>query len=136
MTLALDLLSALEDDESDGFKDVTLIGSDGGRVSATKAVLAIRSPVFRKMFFGEFREASAKCDSVQMNYSAVVLNIVVKYCYTDEIDLDTIVSEGSGNTGRLRMHRPWRRFSSGTQPIIWSCTKSNKKSRTSWNGSF
>jgi len=102
MTLATDLLRALgslEKDETDNLKDVTLIGSDGGRVSATKAVLAIRSRVFRKMFFGEefrLREISGKCDSVQMNYSAVVLKIVVKYCYTDEIDLRMIVSEGFG----------------------------------------
>lgn len=33
--------------------DVSLQGADGGAaVAATKAVLALRSPVFKRMFFG------------------------------------------------------------------------------------
>ena len=67
-----DFVRELDDDDS-VIKDVTLKGSDGGRVSATKAVLSIRSPVFRRMFYGDFQESSNDCDSVELNYPAPVL---------------------------------------------------------------
>lgn len=75
-----DLRSELYDADS-VIKDVSLVGTDGGHVPAAKAILAMRSPVFRKMFYGEFKEASGDCDSVEMNYPADVLGGVVSYCY-------------------------------------------------------
>ncbi|CAB9506386.1 expressed unknown protein [Seminavis robusta] len=96
MTLKSDMLRALEDDANDNLKDVTLVGSDGGRVSANKAVLAIRSPVFQRMFFGNFQERDS--DEVKMdNYPSIVLQVVVKYCYVDELDLDLIYSDDHNN---------------------------------------
>lgn len=71
----------LEDDESP-MKDVALIGSDGGRAMATKAILAVQSPFFRRMFFGDFKEAS--CDSVTLSYPGEILQWVVTFCYTGE----------------------------------------------------
>lgn len=80
-----DMLVALEEDV---FHDVTLVGIGGEEVPATKAILAIRSPVFRRMFFGNFQERTS--DRVSLNYPAVVLKVLVKYCYTDELDLDLL----------------------------------------------
>jgi hypothetical protein len=76
-----DFARELKDDDS-VIKDVILIGSDGGRVPAAKAILAIRSPVFRRMFYGNFCESSSDCNSVKMDYPTSVLTNVVEYCYT------------------------------------------------------
>ena len=88
MTLKADMVRALEED--DAMKDVTLIGSDGGRVSASKTVLAIRSPVFKRMFYGNFQEAESA--EVPMDYTSGVLQVIVNYCYMDVFDLDVIMS--------------------------------------------
>jgi len=88
-----DFIREMEDDDS-VIKDVTLVGSDGGRVSATKRVLAIRSPVFRQMFNGNFQESREDCDSVQLNYPAQVLRTVVSYCSTNIIDLTYYFEDG------------------------------------------
>lgn len=66
-------------------RDVTLVGSDGGRIWATKAVLAVRSPVFCRIF----RESSKNdCECVQLDYPAPVLRAIVAYCYTNEARLE------------------------------------------------
>ena len=88
-----DFARELKDDDS-VIKDVTLIGSDGGRVPAAKAILAIRSPVFRRMFYGDFRESSADCDSVKLDYPASVLKCVVEYCYTSVLCNESFLRSG------------------------------------------
>ena len=77
-----DFTRELEDEES-LIKDVKLVGSDGGFVRATKAILAIRSPVFHRMFYGNFQESSKDCGAVRLHYSTPVLRVVIQYCYTD-----------------------------------------------------
>mmetsp|Transcript_22901 Transcript_22901/g.51137 ORF Transcript_22901/g.51137 Transcript_22901/m.51137 type:complete len:300 (-) Transcript_22901:5-904(-) len=84
-TISDDIKYQLDLDNS--LTDVTLVGSDGGRVPALKTILALRSPVFRKMFFGNFWENGADCDAVTLDYSAEVLRAVVEYCYTDDTAL-------------------------------------------------
>lgn len=84
-----DVQREIDDDES-VLKDVALVGSDDGRVTATKAILAMRSPVFRRMFYGSFREANTGCDSVKMNHCTPVLRAVVTYCYTGDLELSLL----------------------------------------------
>jgi len=80
----------LEDDESP-MKDVALVGSDGGRVKAAKNILAMHSPFFRHMFFGNFKEAS--CDSVTLSYPSEILRWVVTFCYIGEWPKETFWDE-------------------------------------------
>ena len=91
MTLKKDMLQALEEE---AFQDVTLVGTDHVDVPATKAILGIRSPVFRRMFFGGFQETDK--DRVSLNYPSLVLKVLIKYCYSDELDLDMIYSDNAG----------------------------------------
>lgn len=89
--LASDVRSILFDDE---ISDVTLIGSDGVAVPAVRAVLASRSKVFRRMFYGSF----AECDSSEVRleeFSGDVVRAVVQYCFTDVVAV-------SGGGGRVR----------------------------------
>lgn len=79
----------LVDDES-VIKDVKLIGSDGRYVMAAKAILTIQSPVFRRMFYGNVREAYTRCDSVELDFCTPVLQIMVLFSYTREIRLSLL----------------------------------------------
>lgn len=87
MEITKQLQRELLDDES-VIKDVELVGSDGGSTMASKAILAIQSPVFRRMFYGSFREADQSCDRVYLDFSTEVLWAVVSYCYTNRMDFD------------------------------------------------
>ena len=80
--LVNDMLKAMDDDT---FNDVTLVGTDKVEVPCMKSALATRSPVFKSMFYGEFKERND--DKVQLNYPSCVLQVLVKYCYSDEVDL-------------------------------------------------
>jgi hypothetical protein len=73
---------------SDGDGDVT-----GETVPAIKSILAARSPVFRRMLYGDFRETRSKSDdggggglSVKLEYSSSVLRLLVEFCFTDRLD--------------------------------------------------
>ena len=55
---------------------------------ASKAILAIQSPIFRQMFYRNFREARKNCNSVTFSYSTEVLQAIVSYCYTTKIGFD------------------------------------------------
>lgn len=90
MTLKKDMLLALDEEV---FQDVMLTGTDHVDVPATKAVLAIRSPVFKRMFFGGFQETNG--DRVALDYPSLVLKVLVKYCYSDELDLDMIYTDNA-----------------------------------------
>mmetsp|Transcript_35701 Transcript_35701/g.86398 ORF Transcript_35701/g.86398 Transcript_35701/m.86398 type:complete len:394 (-) Transcript_35701:73-1254(-) len=86
--LKSDKLKALENDD---FADLSIVGTDGGEIACNKAFLAVRSPVFKAMFFGEFKEAQA--DRCNLDYHSLVISIVVKYCYCDEVDLSLILQQ-------------------------------------------
>lgn len=78
-----DLLQAMEDE---AFVDTILLGSDSLEVPCNKFVLATRSPKFKKMFFAGAQEKQR----APLDYPSVVLKILVKYCYSDEVDLGLI----------------------------------------------
>ena len=87
--LTADLLSTLEDPD---LCDVTLIGSDGGRVPAIRLYLSARSDVLKQLLVGQFREANE--EEVHMDYPSPVLKALVHYCCTDEVpELDTLGPE-------------------------------------------
>lgn len=72
--------------------DVILQGCDGGTVVAVKAILASRSTMFRRMFFGDNsnkssfvpkKEPGEKEVIVFDDWDCRILHLVVEYCYTD-----------------------------------------------------
>lgn len=64
--------------------DVRLQGLSGdGEVPAIKAILAYRSQVFRRMFFGEFSERSKA--QVKLGYDLTTLRALVEFCFTNDI---------------------------------------------------
>lgn len=70
----------LKDDE---LSDLTLRAKDGTLVIANRCLLASRSPVFRRMLFGPFKESS---DSViDVGYDGCVLRAIVDYIYLNTI---------------------------------------------------
>jgi hypothetical protein len=86
MTWKSDMLDALDDET---LHDVRLLGTDNVEIACNKFTLTSRSLIFKKMFFGEFRERDS--DRVSLNYCSTVLKVLVKYCYSDELDLDLIL---------------------------------------------
>jgi BTB/POZ domain len=82
--------------KDDAFHDVTLQGSDGVQVPANRTILALRSPVFRKMLFGNFQEATK--DIVDVDFPGPVVKAVVEYIHTDDakllVKLDETKSKG------------------------------------------
>lgn len=79
-SLVMDLHSHLNDVD---IADVQLVGTDGKIVVAVRSLLAMRSPFFKKLLFGSFRESYL--EQVKLGYSSLVIKAVVEYCYTDEI---------------------------------------------------
>lgn len=65
--------------------DVTLQASDGAKVPANRAILAVRSSVFKTELYGSFMEA--RNDIVQVDYPGVVVQALVDYCYTDKFEM-------------------------------------------------
>ena len=78
--LGNDLLATLENPD---LCDVTLVGSDGGRVPAVRIYLSARSEMLQSLLVGQFREASE--EEVRMDYPAAVLKAIVHFCCTDEV---------------------------------------------------
>lgn len=83
---ASSLCSIFGDEE---VSDLILQGNDGGNVVAVKAILASRSPMFRRLLFGEHRPrfVPKEPDEKQIltfdDWDCLVLHLVVEYCYTD-----------------------------------------------------
>ncbi|CAB9515243.1 expressed unknown protein [Seminavis robusta] len=69
----------------DKLQDITLKGNDGVLVPANRAVLAVRSKVFHRLFFGEFREASLDC--VEVAFPGDVVKTVVEYVHTNSAEI-------------------------------------------------
>jgi hypothetical protein len=65
--------------------DVELEGDDGVRLPGCKGLLAARSEVFERMLLGQFAESSEAV--VKVGYPGDVLKKIVRYCYTDDVDL-------------------------------------------------
>ena len=80
--LGRDLLKGLQD--PDKFCDITLIGSDDGRVPAIRSILAMRSAVLERMLLGSFQEAQS--NEVRLDFGSTVLRSVVEWCMSDTID--------------------------------------------------
>ena len=92
--LTNDLLSSLDDPD---LCDVTLVGSDGGRVPAIRAILSTRSDVLKHLLVGRFKEASEH--EVHMDYPSPVLKALVHYCCTD--DAPNLAAKLEGNESEL-----------------------------------
>jgi BTB/POZ domain len=73
--------AAMTDDK---FHDITLQGNDGVQVPANRTILGLRSPVFQKMLFGNFQEATKKIVSV--DYPGTVVKAIVEYIYTNQAE--------------------------------------------------
>ena len=80
--LGKDLLKGLQD--PDRFCDITLVGSDGGRVPAIRSILAMRSPVLDRMLLGSFQEAQS--DEIQLDFPSDVLRSAVEWCVSDTVE--------------------------------------------------
>lgn len=90
MACQKDLLDAMVDE---AFFDTILVGTDNVEVACTKFMLAARSPIFKRMFFGGFQEQRSY--RICLDYPSVVLKVLIKYCYSDEVDLDLILDAES-----------------------------------------
>ena len=77
--LGNDLLATLENPD---LCDVTLIGSDGGRVPAIRVYLSARSEVLQHLLVGQFKEASE-----------------------DEVHIHGLPGGGTQGVGSLLLHR-------------------------------
>mmetsp|Transcript_5265 Transcript_5265/g.14937 ORF Transcript_5265/g.14937 Transcript_5265/m.14937 type:complete len:447 (-) Transcript_5265:3930-5270(-) len=80
--LSRDLLKGLQD--PDKFCDITLVGSDEGRVPAIRSILAMRSPVLERMLLGSFQEAQS--EEIRLDFSSRVLRSVVEWCVSDTVE--------------------------------------------------
>lgn len=88
-SLAKNLQSALS---SGNFADVTLKSEDGDTFPAHRQLLAMRSPVLARMFYGPMKEAQAGSASIMASSAAV--RQLLKCIYTDEIDADAVELSG------------------------------------------
>ena len=70
---------------ADALNDVHLVGTDGKGLPCSKTLLASVSPVFMRMFFGDFNERdSNRCS---LDFHSGVIELIVKYCYCGKLDL-------------------------------------------------
>ncbi|CAB9522163.1 BACK [Seminavis robusta] len=72
------LSSFLTDEE---LQDVTLATNDGQKVRANRFVLSARSSVFRRMFLGNFSEATKP--EVDVGFSGSIMQEIMEYIHTD-----------------------------------------------------
>lgn len=105
-TLLSDINSLLNDDD---VTDIVLVPEDSENetitsVPAIRAILAARSPVFRRMLYGEFRETQSNSQEsveVRLDYSGRVLELLVEFCFTDQ--LGSLSSDGGASSGGTRI---------------------------------
>lgn len=72
--------------------DIIMEGSDGGKVMAVKAILALQSPVFRKLLFGPLRSLKVASSGgkeyiIFKEWDCCVLHLLVEFCYTDNVSM-------------------------------------------------
>ncbi|CAB9512692.1 BACK [Seminavis robusta] len=70
------------------FHDVTLVGNDGVKVGANRTFLGARNPVFRRMLFGGFTEATSR--EVNLGHPGAVVKAIVEYVHTDTAGVLTV----------------------------------------------
>ncbi|KAL7540195.1 hypothetical protein ACHAXR_012319 [Thalassiosira sp. AJA248-18] len=108
-TLLLDINALLNDED---ISDITLIPENTNEtndpitaVPAIRAILAARSPVFRRMLYGEFRETAQSNNQeenveVKLDYSGRVLQLLVEFCFTDKLSsLNVGINNNIGGGG-------------------------------------
>lgn len=71
---------------SQSLSDLMLI-IDGQRLPSLKFVLSAKSPVFRAMLFGEFKESNDK-ENEMKEASVQTFKVLLKYCYFEELVLN------------------------------------------------
>lgn len=81
--LLLDISNAFFHDTSSELCDVSLKSSDGLTIDTNRTLLAIRSPVFHKLLFSDFKEGSQQTVRIELEHS--VLCNVVEYLITGTI---------------------------------------------------
>ena len=77
-----DLVSHMKDPDFNDFK----IEASEGEVLANKTILSLRSEYFKRMFSANFVESSTGI--VKLPYPKVVIETVVFYLYSGEMDCD------------------------------------------------
>jgi len=66
--------------------DITLI-IDGHRIPANRLILGLKSPVFDRMFFGDFKESNQKEIEIK-DVSIDSFKVMLKWIYCQELDLN------------------------------------------------
>jgi len=82
-----DILSHLHDPD---FCDVTIVASDGQVVTANKVILSMRSQYFRSMFSSNNNFAESQDNTVKMPYSKDILDRVILYLYSGQMNYDDL----------------------------------------------
>jgi BTB/POZ domain len=93
--------------------DVTLVATDGVRVSAKRKVLALRSNVFAAMLTGQFRETNDR--TIDVNYPGKVVKALVQFIYTDNATIFAELAEIYTPDGR---ERTWKTDREEFQTLI------------------
>ncbi|KAL7454208.1 hypothetical protein ACHAWC_005848 [Mediolabrus comicus] len=76
-------------------------------VPAIKALLAARSPVFRRCLYGEWRDSQSSNQNedgvlqMKLDYSGRVLQLLVEFCFTDKLASLTVNSTNNSNTNSM-----------------------------------
>ena len=84
-----DLVSHLKDPEGE-FNDVEIEASDGEVVAPNKTILSLRSPYFRDMFSSKNKFAESSTGQVKLPFPKVVIEKIVLYLYSGELDCDDL----------------------------------------------
>lgn len=92
--------------EDDTFNDVCLTCTDtefgpGGTIPASRTILSMRSQVFRKMFYGQFKESGSP-HNVHLNFSSETIGSIVAYCYSDDAGTKSVDSSTTVNEAEVR----------------------------------
>lgn len=77
--------------------DVTLVSCDGKRFPSVRAILAMRSPYFRSVFFGGYAEE--KRSEVKLTCNGEVIEQILEYVYTDDCEILNVVNTVIGKKG-------------------------------------
>jgi len=99
LTLIQDLLTALQDDD---LTDITLVAANGAEIPACRFLLAARSPVLKRMLFGNFREANASCIPLTQ-FSEPIVRAIVEYCKTNIVSRELFVQQQRPNEASIRL---------------------------------
>ena len=85
-SISRDVLAHLQDPE---FCDVRIVGTDG-EIGANKTILGMRSLYFRSMFSANNNFVESQVGSVKLPYTKAVLEKVIIYLYSGEMEFDDL----------------------------------------------